>query len=195
MFDVLLLEEALLSRVRSIARIYKERMKNIWENTGLFTQSNIRFPLDSCLQCMLTGIILMHATVFQMCPTGRFLDEARLQVNNWKVRGKSLCLITGEITALRQTYRNKRSEFIVVLFQCEFVDGFHFRSKIKLQKGLYAVIALWNFSKKNPPWNHNSNSSDKQTIPELYFHPKLFCCFQKVGSVFSQLNPLFSSAV
>lgn len=68
-----------------------------------------------------------------------------------KSEGKVFCLITGEITALRQTYRNKRSEFIVVLFQCEFVDGFHFRSKIKLQKGLYAVIALWNFSKKNPP--------------------------------------------
>lgn len=39
---------------------------------------------------------------------------------------------------LRQTYRNKRSEFILVLFGYEFVDGFHFRSEIKLQKGVDA---------------------------------------------------------
>lgn len=47
---------------------------------------------------------------------------------------------------LRQTYRNKRSGFILVLFGYEFVDGFHFRSEIKLQKDVDAVLGLWNFS-------------------------------------------------
>lgn len=43
--------------------------------------------------------------------------------------------------------------------------------------------------------NGNADSCDKQTVPELCFHLKLFCYLQKVSLTFSELNPLFSIAV